>query len=102
MKIRWINHQVKPLSNAKWLLFTAKYPAILLLPIPVLIYLSYYFYIISYEYETGIRSKLYMGSLKLLYELFGKWGVPGFFAFLILCCMYLFYIYGISKPRESA
>jgi hypothetical protein len=102
MKIRWINRQVKPVTDAKWLLFAAKYPLVLLLPIPFLIYLSYFFYIKAYEYETGISTRLYMGSLKLLYELFGKWGVPGFCSILILCSIYLFYFYAISKPKEPA
>jgi hypothetical protein len=101
MAIRWKNTLVKPNSDSNFMLFVCKYPALFLIPTLVLSGLSYYFWLILSEMEIGERQSVYVGKLKMLYDIFGKWGVVGFFIFLAFCASYLFCIYAIVEPKPK-
>ncbi|WP_164477009.1 hypothetical protein [Leptospira kmetyi] len=102
MKIRWINEEVKPIpGSAKWIQFIAKYPFVLFLPATVLFTYAYYWNRWILEWESGETESLHLGSLKLAYNLFGRNGVVGFYILLGACCLWLFWIFAIGKPKET-
>ena len=103
MKIRWINDRVRPLPHAaRWIVVMTRYPALILLGAAVPAGFGVMFWRRLTELESGQRSSVYLGFLLPLYRWFGLWGVVGFFLFLTLCGLYLFWVYALSRPREPA
>ena len=101
MKIRWKNTIVNPLTDEDWILFICKYPVVYFIPAIIMSGIGYYFYQCLTDFENGYRSSVFVGKLKLMYDLFGKWGIVGFFIFLAVCFLYLFWIYAISQPKNN-
>jgi hypothetical protein len=99
--IRWKNTLVKPNSNSNFMLFVCKYPVLFLIPVLLLSGFGYYFWLILTEMESGERESVYVGKLKIMYDLFGKWGIVGVFIFLAFCASYLFCIYAIVEPKKN-
>jgi hypothetical protein len=99
MKIRWKNTLVNPQTDSLWMKFTCKYPVLFLIPSTAMFCLGYYFGRIITEMENGLRDSIWLGKLKIMYDVFGKWGIVGFFVFLAFCSLYLFWIYAVSEPR---
>jgi hypothetical protein len=99
MKIRWENTLINPQTDSRFMQFTCKYPALFFIPVAVMFGFSYYFWQIITKMENGLRDSIWLGKLKIMYDVFGKWGIVGFFVFLAFCSLYLFWIYAISEPR---
>jgi hypothetical protein len=101
MTVRWKNTLVKPNSDSNFMLFVCNYPVLFLIPAVGLSGLAYYFWLILTEMEQGGRESVYVGKLKIMYDVFGKWGIVGFFLFVAFCAGYLFWIYAIHEPRPK-
>jgi hypothetical protein len=101
MKIRWVNTEIKPATDSEWMLFVCKFPFLFLIPMLVMAGFGVHFWQILTEFENGERESVFVGKLKLLYDIFGKWGVSGFFIFLALCFYYLFWVYAIRQPNSK-
>ena len=99
MKIRWKNTLINPLTDENWMLFICKYPALYFIPSTIMSGFGYYFYKQLTEFENGGRSSIFVGKLKIMYDLFGKWGIVGFFLFLAICFVYMFWIYAVSQTK---
>jgi hypothetical protein len=100
MQIRWRNIKVNPMPGAPtWVKFTARYPFLLLIPTSLMFYLACFFWKQITLLESGQLSSVYVGKLKLAYDLFGKWGVCSWFVFIGLGMLYLFWFYAISDSR---
>ncbi|AOP35624.1 hypothetical protein A0128_18305 [Leptospira tipperaryensis] len=101
MKIRWINHEVQPLPGSpSWIVFVCKYPFLYLLPTLILFPYAYFWYRWILEWESGEKERLYFGKLSLLYDLFGKTGVIGFYLSIGGGFLWLFWYYAIRKPKN--
>jgi hypothetical protein len=98
MKIRWKNTLINPHTDSRFMQFTCKYPALFLIPSTAMFGLGYYFGQIITEMENGLRESVWLGKLKVMYDILGKWGVIGIFVFLAFCSLYLFWVYAISEP----
>ncbi|MCG6169536.1 hypothetical protein LFX25_16985 [Leptospira sp. FAT2] len=102
MKIRWINDEVKPVPGSpKWVQFTAKYPFLYLIPTAVLFTYAQYWNRWIIDWETGKDESLYLGKLKLLYDLFGRNGVVGFYLLIGGGFLWVFWIFAIAKKPEG-
>jgi hypothetical protein len=101
IKIRWKNTLVKPNSDSEIQLFCAKYPALFLIPVLFMTGLGYYFWLIFTEFEQGKRDSVWVGEFKILYDLFGKWGIVGFFGLVAFGFLYLFWIYAIRESKNK-
>lgn len=97
MQVRWRNNKKNPIPGSPaWINFTARYPFILIIPTGLLFYLTWFFWNQFARMEAGQLNSVYVGKLKIVYDIFGKWGVSGFFAFIGLCGLYLFWYYAVS------
>jgi hypothetical protein len=101
MKIRWKNTLVKPNSDSQFQLFCAKYPALFLIPFLFMVGFGYYFWIILTELEQGKIASVWAGRLKIMHDLFGKWGIVGFFGLVAFGFLHVFWIYAIRKPKNN-
>jgi hypothetical protein len=101
MKIRWKNTLIRPQTDSRWMHFTCKYPALFFIPSIGMFVNSYYFWQIITEMEEGKRASVWVGKLKLMYDIFGKWGIVGFMLLVAFCFLYLFWVYAISKPSNK-
>ena len=100
MKIRWVNTAVMPLPHASaWMRFVCRYPGLLLIPAAILAGIGLFFHRALVDLEAGRVTSVHVGKLKPLHDLFGTWGIDGFFGFLIAVCLYLFWFYAMSDPR---
>ncbi|MBM9576566.1 hypothetical protein JWG45_05300 [Leptospira sp. 201903070] len=98
-KIRWINREVLPLPGSpRWIVFVCKYPFLYLLPNLILVPYAYLWHRWILEWESGEKESLYLGKLKLLYDLFGSFGVVGFYLIIGFGFLWLFWYYAIRKP----
>jgi hypothetical protein len=99
MKIRWKNTLVKPNSDSEIQLFCAKYPSLFLIPVLLMTGFGYYFWLIFTELEQGKRASIWVGEMKIMYDLMGKWGIVGFFGLVAFGFLHLFWIYAIREPK---
>jgi hypothetical protein len=98
--VRWINDVVRPMPGAAgWMRFLARYPAVLLLLGLGTGGLGAFFWMRLTELERGDRASVYVGALRSAYDLFGKWGIVGFFLLIAAGWGYGFWYYALSKPR---
>ncbi|PKA04883.1 hypothetical protein, partial [Leptospira ellisii] len=97
--IRWRNDLVKPISGSpRWIVFVCKYPFSFLIPSLFLFCYAYFWHRWISEWESGETETLYLGKLKLLHDLFGIWGVVGFYLLIGAGFLWLFWYYAV---RES-
>jgi hypothetical protein len=98
MQLRWRSTKKSPAAQAPgWIRLTAGYPFIFLVPASLMFYLAWFFWQRIASVESGQSSSVYLGELKFANDLFGKWGVSGFFIFIGLCTLYLFWYYAMSE-----
>jgi hypothetical protein len=102
LKIRWINIEVVPNTSEKWLLFICKHTWFFILLAILFLGIGIYFWQLIAKFENGEITTIYLGRLKPFYQIFGKWGITGFFLFLVFCCLYLFWIYAIKIPKNRS
>lgn len=96
--VRWVNTVAKPLPHAgPFIRFVSRYPFLFLIVAALCGGLGAFFYRALSRFEEGQTTSVYVGELQLLYRMFGKWGIVGFFSFLVLCWLYLFWVYAIRE-----
>ncbi|UYZ62556.1 hypothetical protein [Hymenobacter weizhouensis] len=100
MPIRWKNTEVHPVTDSPVIKFLCRYPVLFLLPMLGLAGYAAYWWRWLTELENGTRKSLYVGPLRILYELAGKPGVSGVYLLLSCCFGYLFWYYAIRPPRR--
>lgn len=101
LKIRWINEEVRPIPGSpRWVQFVAKYPFLMFLPAALLFTYAYYWNRWILEWESGETESLHLGSLKLVYNLFGKNGIVGFYVLIGVAFLWVFWIFAIGKPKR--
>jgi hypothetical protein len=100
LKIRWKNTLVKPNSDSEIQLFMAKYPGLFLIPSAILSGYGYYFWEILTELEEGKRVSVLLGKLKIMYDIFGKWGLVSFFILIAFGFAHVFWVYAIRVPKS--
>ncbi|WP_147456027.1 hypothetical protein [Leptospira stimsonii] len=99
-RIRWRNDSVLPLQGSpRWIVFVSRYPVFYLLPNFILFPYAYFWYRWIADWESGKMESLHLGSLNLLYDAFGIWGVVGFYLFLGGLFLWLFWYYAIREPK---